>query len=64
MKNLQCFGVQELDAKEIKETEGGIIICGIVVASWVVYTVAGLCVAAVGLGAYNGYKSAEAAAAK
>ncbi|NCT10529.1 MAG: hypothetical protein GW772_10705 [Flavobacteriia bacterium] len=25
MKNLQSFGVQELDAKEVRETEGGII---------------------------------------
>ncbi|MBL4723933.1 MAG: hypothetical protein JKY73_00710 [Lutibacter sp.] len=62
MKNLENYGVQELNAKEIKDTDGGFIICGIFVASWVVYTVAGLCVAAAGVGAYNGYKNAEAAA--
>jgi predicted branched-subunit amino acid permease len=58
MKNLQSFGVQELNAKEIRETDGGIIICGIAVAAWVVWTVGGLCVAALGLGVYNGYKNA------
>jgi lactobin A/cerein 7B family class IIb bacteriocin len=62
MKNLQNYGVQELSAKEIKETDGGIIICGIAVASWVVWTVGGLCVGALGLGVYNGYQSTAAAA--
>lgn len=62
MKNLKNFGVQEMNSKEMKETDGGIVICGIVVASWVVWTVGGLCVAALGLGAYNGYQSAAAAA--
>ena len=58
MKNLENYGVQELNAQEIKRTEGGVIIFGIAVAGWVLWTVGGLCVAALGLGAYNGYQNA------
>ncbi|NCT10536.1 MAG: hypothetical protein GW772_10745 [Flavobacteriia bacterium] len=36
MKNLQSFGVQELDAKEVRETEGGIPWLGAFLA-WYVY---------------------------
>jgi lactobin A/cerein 7B family class IIb bacteriocin len=33
MKNLQSFGVQELNSKEIRETEGGFILLGLGIAA-------------------------------
>lgn len=40
MKNLQNFGVQELNAKEIRETEGGLLFLG---ACAVILAVAYIC---------------------
>jgi lactobin A/cerein 7B family class IIb bacteriocin len=34
MKNLQNFGVQEMSAKEIKETDGGLILTAIAIGSF------------------------------
>lgn len=36
MKNLQNFGVRELNAKEIKETDGGLIVTALAIgAFWI-----------------------------
>jgi lactobin A/cerein 7B family class IIb bacteriocin len=61
MRNLelQNFGVVEMDSKEMEETDGGLaplIIWGLVAG--------GIALVGLGVGIYNGYKDAEAAAHK
>lgn len=59
MKNLEDFGVQELDIKEINETDGGvlpIVVFGVAIG-W--KTIAGAAAAGIfAAGAYVGYQQA------
>lgn len=64
MKNLKVFGVQELDAKEMRETDGGILPVILKVAEWVAVALAweiasnpGASQEAMSEGFENGYNS-------
>lgn len=56
MKNLKLenFGVQEMDAKEMEEKNGGILP---IIA---LFIITHLAMGAMAIGAYNGYKAAAA----